>query len=284
LQLVSFHAVAQSGLVWGFDEPWPNLGTAADVCSSGDEQRPGYFTVNTPTPGTNSLPLSRSDLGYCDQTRTGYDPYTGGWNTSFAPRNWGLRIYITTTPYWLDIHIPRPQVCTKNCLADPINPAMGNVYRTEEDVKFASGLGFRRFYNSADATGIDGVLGWRHSFSRSIQTIYANSATSYPGQSATVSPQYSTLSAACTQGFATIQASVSAWATATATYNNGVCVVSTAAGTIASLPIRSYSYPFVPTPPVRWSTTSSATTVRFCDTHYKTVSSTTNRDSRFACK
>jgi hypothetical protein len=55
---------------------------------------------------------------------------------------------------------------------------VGNVYTTEEDVKFAGAgaIAFRRFYNSADVTGVDGVVGWRHSYDRSITTVYQNLA------------------------------------------------------------------------------------------------------------
>jgi len=66
---------------------------------------------------------------------------------------------------------PQCEVCSANSPGDPINPAVGNVFTTETDVEFAGSgaIAFRRFYNSADATGIDGVPGWRHSYGRSIR-------------------------------------------------------------------------------------------------------------------
>jgi YD repeat-containing protein len=141
------------------------------------------------------------------------------------------------------------QTSCRDCVIDPINPGTGAVYTAETDVRFhgyRGAIAFRRYYNSADTTGADGVPGWRHSYDRSIQAIYLAQSAVYPGQSAIVSPEYSTQSAACTQGFAAIQASVSAWASATATYENGVCVLSTTAGTLGTLPILSWP---VPSPP-----------------------------------
>jgi Domain of unknown function (DUF6531) len=101
---------------------------------------------------------------------------------------------------------PQSEVCSKNCPADPINPAIGNVFKTEDDGVFsgaAAPIAFRRFYNSADGTGADMGPGWRHSYDRSI--VINNQATVtavYPGASATVSPTYnspatSTMCASC---------------------------------------------------------------------------------------
>jgi RHS repeat-associated protein len=127
-------------------------------------------------------------------------------------------------------------------VGEPINPATGNVYTSELDIA-SQGQGhpleFRRFYNSADATGIDGVIGWRHSYTRSITTVYQNVGPSLAGTGGTVSPLYATLSAACTSGFSTIQSSVTAWAGATATYNNGACVLSNGTVNIGTLQIQS---------------------------------------------
>ncbi len=149
---------------------------------------------------------------------------------------------------------PLAQTSSPDPAGEPINPAVGNVYTTENDVKFAGSgaIAFSRFYNSADATGADGVPGWRHSYDRSINTIYQTASSPYPGQSLTVSPGYTTPSAACTQGFAAIQASVSAWAFATATYNDGVCVLSTSTSTISTLPIQSYPAAPAPANPVEY--------------------------------
>jgi YD repeat-containing protein len=52
--------------------------------------------------------------------------------------------------------------CTKDPQVDPANPAIGNIHTTETDVQFsgAGAVAFRRFYNSADSTGADGVPEW----------------------------------------------------------------------------------------------------------------------------
>jgi YD repeat-containing protein len=146
------------------------------------------------------------------------------------------------------------QTSTGDGVGEPVNPGTGGVYTTEPDIQFAGGpaaIAFRRFYNSADATGVDGVVGWRHSYDRSISTIYGTYST-YPGQSASVSPQYATATSACTSGFAAIQASVPAWASATAAYNNGVCVLSTSAGTIGTLPVQALPPAQQPPSPVEY--------------------------------
>jgi YD repeat-containing protein len=151
--------------------------------------------------------------------------------------------------YWVAASPPpQAETCSANCVGDPINPAVGNVYTAEEDVSFAGpdAIAFRRFYNSADATGIDAVIGWRHSYDRSITTIYQNLAPIYPGSSSTVSPTYTTQATACTSGFAAIQSLVSAWAGATATYNSGNCILTKGSATIGTLPIQVFPSPTTP--------------------------------------
>jgi YD repeat-containing protein len=140
------------------------------------------------------------------------------------------------------------QVCTADSPTDPVNPAIGNVYTTETDVRFAGSgaIAFQRFYNSSDATGADGVPGWRHSYARSVNTVYQTVAPSLPAQSTLVSAQYSTPALACTSGFPTIQGAVSAWAGATATYSGGVCVIANGSATISTLPIQVFPAPIPP--------------------------------------
>jgi RHS repeat-associated protein len=91
------------------------------------------------------------------------------------------------------------------------------------------------------STGADGVPGWRHSYDRSIRTLQVTPSILYPGQGPKISAQYLDAGSACTQGFASIQGSVSAWIGATATFTNGVCTLSTSAGSTATLPIQSGS-------------------------------------------
>ncbi len=152
-----------------------------------------------------------------------------------------IQFFVLATP-------PRAEVCSKNCVNDPINPALGNVYTTETDVTFAGsgGIAFQRFYNSADASGTDGVPGWRHSYDRYVSTVYQTAAPNYPGPGPTVSPEYSTPALACTSGFAAIQGAVSSWAGATATYSDNICVISNGSTTISTLPVQVYPTPLPP--------------------------------------
>jgi hypothetical protein len=131
---------------------------------------------------------------------------------AFAVSYW----QVSTPPeYWVVASNPAmPEACTANCVADPVNPGTGAVYLAEADIRFngAGTLSFGRFYNSADASGADGVPGWRHTYDRYVQAVYSAPSSQYPGVSSTVSPQYSSASTACTSGFTAIQSAVPAWA------------------------------------------------------------------------
>jgi RHS repeat-associated protein len=142
--------------------------------------------------------------------------------------------------YWQKVPLP-PKVCSGNCVGDPINPDAGIVYKREDDDVQVSGespIQFQRFYDSADTAGTDMGSGWRHSYDRSISVDLHDSipALVYPGQSALVSAKYLDPATACASGFADIQGAVAAWSGATATYNDNVCVISNAGGTIGTLP------------------------------------------------
>jgi RHS repeat-associated protein len=154
------------------------------------------------------------------------------------------------TQYFISASTPRTQVKSPDPQGEPINPALGNVYSTETDVKVAGvgAIAFQRFYNSADATGTDGVPGWRHSYDQSVTTVYQTLAPTYPGQGAVISPLYSTPELACSSGFAAIQSAVSGWSGATATYSGGGCVVANGSTTVSTLPIQVYSGTAVPPP------------------------------------
>jgi hypothetical protein len=41
--------------------------------------------------------------------------------------------------------MPKSEICSKNCVNDPINPGIGNVYTTEEEDVAFSGNGTIRF-------------------------------------------------------------------------------------------------------------------------------------------
>jgi RHS repeat-associated protein len=134
---------------------------------------------------------------------------------------------------------------------DPINPATGNVYTVETDVTFkgAGAVSYTRYYSSNDTTGVDGVPGWRHSYARSIATVYSNPPLIYsPAQSPAVSQLYTTPAAACISGFSTIQSSVPGWSGATASYSNGVCAVTVGGVVVAYLPIYTAGLPPPPPP------------------------------------
>jgi RHS repeat-associated protein len=151
-------------------------------------------------------------------------------------------LFIVSAQYWPGVEVSQCNVCTNDSVKDPINPAVGNVFANETDVEFAGSgaVAFRRFYNSADATGIDGVPGWRHSYGRSIRTLYQPANDTYIGAN---SGLYSTPEDACTIGFAGIQGLVNGWAGATATYNNGACVVSSGTTPIGTVQILTSAQP-----------------------------------------
>jgi RHS repeat-associated protein len=132
---------------------------------------------------------------------------------------------------------------TPTSVGDPISPGMGQVFKRESDITFAgayTSIGFARFYNNGDTSGTDMGPAWRHSYDRSIVVNYSSTLPAvYPGASATVSPQYSSAATACVSGFAAIQSQVNGWQSATAAYTNNVCVISTAAGVISTMPIYS---------------------------------------------
>lgn len=154
--------------------------------------------------------------------------------------------------YWVLARPPsRAGVSSGDSVVHSIDPATGNVNLRETDIEFSGAPGsaiFQRFYNSDDLTGIDGVPGWRHSYSRRVEPVYERPARAYPGKSSGVSARFSTPAAACTTGFSQIRDVEPAWADATAMYNNGVCVLTRGSVTIATLPIESYP---VPEPPAR---------------------------------
>ncbi len=87
-----------------------------------------------------------------------------------------------TNSYFVQVTLPLAQVKCPNCVGDPINPGVGNVFETETDVRFAgsSPIAYQRFYNSADTSGSDGVPGWRHSYDRSVTHLNASLPTPYP--------------------------------------------------------------------------------------------------------
>jgi hypothetical protein len=157
--------------------------------------------------------------------------------------------------YWVAPTTNASSSC--NCVGDPINPALGNVYKREEDdvrVGGASPIEFQRFYNSAGATASDLGVGWSHSYSRSISPhVYASTVAPYFGQSSMVSAQYADPATACVSGFADVQGAVSVWTGASAAYSGNVCVISNSSGTIlGTLEVYSTYLDSAPPTPVEY--------------------------------
>jgi RHS repeat-associated protein len=244
----------------------PTSGSAAAICEGqvqyGDSDPRYVFAASTncsaPLPtGSNqtivvSVSFSPTPVGIADGLSYSYNSGTTLSTLASIVNNAGN---IECPQYWTTAVPPiLAETCSKNCVGDPINPGIGNVYTTEEDIQIAkpSTIAFQRFYNSADAMGVDAVLGWRHSYDRYINAVYQTASADYPGQSALVSPQYSTPAAACTSGFPTIQASVAAWTGATASFNDGVCVLSQNTITIGTLVIQSQLAGQAPTSPIEY--------------------------------
>lgn len=134
-----------------------------------------------------------------------------------------------------------------NRVGDPIDPASGAMTSAETDLRDATGtVPFRRFYNSSSGAGPLTV--WRSSFLRSIAPRYAGNSYSGPYLATLYnSSLYNDEASACTSGFAEIQGRVSAWASAAASYANGVCSLSTGGSSNGTLPLI-YSDPSVPDP------------------------------------
>jgi YD repeat-containing protein len=137
--------------------------------------------------------------------------------------------------------VQNSKVCSVNCFNDPINPTTGGVYSTVTDIQFAAAgaLGFRRFYNSQLQSRSELGFGWRPSYSQRIKIITTPPVSQYLAASGT-SQLYSTPATACTSGFSDIQATVSAWAGATASYDSGsgVCILNKGGQTIGTLVVQ----------------------------------------------
>jgi len=136
--------------------------------------------------------------------------------------------------------------CPKNCVGDPINPVNGNLYKAEQDMA-ASGQAlssFSRAYNSMDFTNDDLSPAWRHSFSRAVKAKPA-ATVPYAASDPNNSPLYDDEASACISGFAQIQSRVANWAGATASYSNGLCLLTKSGVNIGMLPIypSNLSYP-----------------------------------------
>ena len=171
------------------------------------------------------------------------------WGSAWAHYVWDALQSIATPQYFIVAPATlQGEMCSANCFGDPVNPATGNVYKAETDLesKGAGALAYKRYFNSNDTTGVDGVPGWRHSYDRYIATIYSNPVQTYVNTQYPGSSLYSTAASACTSGFSGIKIRVSGWSSATAAYTNGVCAVTVNSVVVAYLPI--YAAPTQPSP------------------------------------
>lgn len=222
---------------WNFGPTGPQ-GTAP-TASAACQAYVGWLVTNTPpNPNTQLILSAPVSPGSSQIPAPGYAAgcYTYNYLNNFAPGNVeeitvGFSVEGGPCPeFW--VQATTSEVCTKNCVGDPINPSNGDVYLIENDILFAgasSALAWRRFYNSSDLAGDDAVPGWRHSYGRSVQAVETPPYATYPGASAVVSPQYPTATEACTEGFAAIKAAIPGWTAGTATFSGsstgGVCTI-----------------------------------------------------------
>jgi YD repeat-containing protein len=128
-------------------------------------------------------------------------------------------------------------------VADPVNPANGDMYRSEQDaiaVSSSNSLLFHRFYNSADSSVGDLGSNWRHSYSRSIKSSF-NAAIYQPylTSNADNSSLYNDEATACTNGFAQIKSRVVNWESAVTGFSSGICTITNNGTVIGALPIQS---------------------------------------------
>jgi YD repeat-containing protein len=164
---------------------------------------------------------------------------TFGLHARLAP---SCQVFVTPAPP------PQPQ-CGPTCtgVSEPINPASGAVYDTIVELpSSANSLSFKRYYNSSDISLRYPTYlnpGWRHSFSRTIQPRYASSDYLPYTANAGSSSLYTDEATACTSGFAEIEAGVSTWANASASYANGVCALSVGSTQIGTLTIHYTIWP-----------------------------------------
>jgi RHS repeat-associated protein len=138
---------------------------------------------------------------------------------------------------------PEPQSECRTCngVSDPIDPAVGTVFKTEDDVvlRGPGGLAFQRFYNSARTQSSDLGAGWRHSYSRSVSILtnppYVPYPTTDPGQSSL----YPDPGTACASGFAQARSQVAAWQGSTAVWTGSACVIQRAGATLGTVRLHS---------------------------------------------
>ncbi|HEY4210369.1 MAG TPA: RHS repeat-associated core domain-containing protein [Steroidobacteraceae bacterium] len=125
-------------------------------------------------------------------------------------------------------------------VGDPINPAAGDVFETEDDVvvRGPGRLRLQRYYDSANSGAQDLGVGWRHTYSRTLRLMTGPGYVPYPPADPH-SSLYTTQAAACTSGFPEIQSQEPTWATATVSWNGTTCAIQSGGVTIGTVAIAS---------------------------------------------
>lgn len=231
-------------------------GKVGAMCGVDLPDRRIYFHVYTPWDGHNDCGVATDAWCVTDDGPPNFPP-----NTYYPPdvvNNQSFKCRCPTGEFW----DPVSNVCTngyyvtgnrpskselgsqccagKSRVGDPIDPSDGNVSKFDNyfDTIRTSTLSIKGFYNSLDSTSADIGANWRHSFSRKIQS--TNNSAPYSND-LTSSSLYADAATACVSGFAEIQAQVSNWQSASASYSNGVCLLSKSGATIGALSVLTSS-------------------------------------------
>ena len=238
-------AAAEAGAAWcNQSSANQNICQSAFNCAS-----PGYTcnVVVVGAPTCISFPSVATGTG--TWWRWTYSNPSNGDNGTFYPT--APTVGYQANPAGCQVYVsalvsPAAQ-CGPSCngVGHPINPGSGAVFDSFSDNSAATTNIFKRFYNSTDSSGADISLGWQHSFTRHIVPQYSSTLVKPYVASPDNSSLYNDEAVACISGFANIKARVSAWASATANYVNGACIVSVGSTPISTFPIW---YTSTPTP------------------------------------
>jgi YD repeat-containing protein len=260
LRLMARYCCAVALVVGLFLAPRLSFAAACDV-ASGPAPDPQHLLVRAAC--ATSADAQQACESAAAQYLPAYSPSTVCQDHTGLPESWGGGNWCTVNAgpgscpsgqwvylaFWILEYYTSTQVDIRTlcgpsniCVSDPINPASGAVYKTEADLSHPdAAIAFSRYYNSTDSSGIDLSTGWRHSFSRSLKprsvyVIYQPYQSGNPNYSSA----YADASTACTSGFAQIKARVGTWQNATASYANGVCMLTQGGVIIGTLPLFAF--------------------------------------------
>jgi|SRR5581483_668207 len=134
--------------------------TAQDACSvyarSGSNSLGGTFIITSTAENFTGNPSLGTGQAQCIEHEVQTDNGTGICNTNpnfcHPADNIGATWQVPQgCGYYVTLTVRKDsEVCTANCQGDPINPALGIVYKTEEDLiePVSGGLSFRRYFGS----------------------------------------------------------------------------------------------------------------------------------------